>query len=136
MWYVYCPCSTWKYSYSFGSGSRLFVNPPDPDPHPCLWKNWNNFILVPPKRVFRLQDKPSAPPKRTSNTSKHEISWLFFFFAGYFYFLELGSYLEPDPALKHWKKGAKNWILFWKIKHKWRICIYIQLTVKYSTACT
>jgi hypothetical protein len=33
-----------------------------------------------------------SPQKRTSNTSKHEISLLFSFFVGYF------ALLDPDPA--------------------------------------
>jgi hypothetical protein len=39
----------------------------------CI-KKCNFFILLLPKRAFKLKEKPPAPTKRTSNTSKYEIS--------------------------------------------------------------
>jgi hypothetical protein len=43
-----------------------------------------------------------SPQKRTSSTSKHEISSLFPFFEVIFALLEPLTWLNPDPDPKHW----------------------------------
>ncbi len=50
------------------------------------WRiDWSVFIIPrPPYRTSNLQKRPSALPKRTSSTSKHEISKKFSFIVGHF----------------------------------------------------
>jgi hypothetical protein len=55
------------------------------------------FILIPQRSPFKLQEKPPAPPNRTSNTSKHEISSLLCGSSFFFAFLDP----DPDPDAKH-----------------------------------
>ncbi len=59
-----------------------------------LIKNCNLLFPRPPKRTHKLQEKPSAL-KKTSSTSKHENSVLFFYF--FCHFCPPGSRI-PDPA--------------------------------------
>jgi hypothetical protein len=95
---IFLPCRC-RFTES-GPGFRLFVNP-----DPGFWRpkfkyfySWKisnvimnkmQYFYLPQLRAFRLQEKPPGPPKRTSSTSKHELSSLLFWV--------IFAFLDPDP---------------------------------------